>query len=98
MSVDESELIVKFRRRGLWRGNELYLRPPVALEFIEAATSDALRVIGIECFEEESNMLLPRLDLIADFSETTLKRANDDARSFIESVPEHVLCSFTLAQ
>lgn len=98
MSIEESELVAKFRHRGLWRANELYLRPPAAREFIEAATVGTLRVIGIECFEEESNMLRPRLDLIADFSEAPLQRANDDARSFIESIPEYVLCSFTLAE
>jgi hypothetical protein len=97
MSLRETEFIEKFRDRGLWRATELYLRQPDAREFIEAATAETLAIIGIECFDEVSDMLHPRLDLIADFSEASLQQANDDARSFIESVPEHVLCSFTLA-
>lgn len=97
MRSGSTDLLSTFRDRAVTRGDELYLDTAQASELVEVATRRGVRVVGIECFEEVAGNLMPRLDLIADFSDATLTVANTAAQRFIAALPKTILCSFVLS-
>lgn len=75
--LSETEIIDRFREHGIFQeGDELYLRAPMALKFVEVCQENELAVIGFEGFfyDDDEETIEPLLDQIADFS--TVKAAH----------------------
>lgn len=55
---------------GFISGSELYIKMPFALKFIEECNRMNLLILGVEGFELlENKGIMPRMDMIIDFSE-----------------------------
>lgn len=91
--LSENEIINRFRKHGLFRGNELYLAVPIALDFLAACQENNFAIIGIEGFiyHEEQNAIEAKLDYIADYSD--VKAPNWEAyRDLCNQLAKAFLC------
>lgn len=71
-----SDRLAGFSDRAVTRGDELYLGTTEALELVHAATRVGVRVVGIEFFDRIRTNFVPRLELIADFSDAPIAVSN----------------------
>jgi hypothetical protein len=101
----EKQLFDMFRKQGLVYGGELFLSLPGALEFIRACEKNNLSVIGLEGFTEEGRTVMPRTDMIADYSsiqkeswQEFRETCNNDSKKFLIGLnpKDGILISFTL--
>ena len=92
----EDEIINRFRKRGMFRGNELYLEVPVALDFWATCEENNLAIIGIEGFwyNAEKDSIQPIMDYIEDYSEFEASdweayrdRCNQLGKDFLRKLP-----------
>jgi hypothetical protein len=67
--MTEAELLRTFAQRGVVRGNELYLRPADALALLYEYDAYGFAVVGAEAAVLQDAATIPRVDLIADFSD-----------------------------
>jgi hypothetical protein len=69
LSVDD--ITKQFRPYQARASKELYLDAQHALDFVRTCDANAIAVIGIEGFTLSGGKIIPRLDMIADFSSAT---------------------------
>lgn len=69
--LSTAKIISRFRKHGIFRGNELYLKVPIARDFLATCQENNLAILGVEGFiyHEEIDAIESKLDYIADFSE-----------------------------
>jgi hypothetical protein len=48
--LSENETTGRFRKCGMFRGNELYLKVPIAFDFLATCQENNLAIIGVEGF------------------------------------------------
>jgi hypothetical protein len=100
--VNAEELQSMFSDSGFVSGGEFYVRADAAVAYLDACAQNGLVVLGVEGFLRtggKRGKLIPRWDLIADFSglresnnndwETTVKASHREAIRFVyENVKE----------
>ena len=64
-----SRLLLEFASTGVVSKGELYLPVDVARNLVGRCRERSIVILGVEAFELLDGKILPRLDLIADFSE-----------------------------
>jgi hypothetical protein len=70
--LSEDEIINQFRKHGMTRGaGSLYLKVPIAFDFLATCQENNLAIIGVEGFlyTEKTNKIMPVMDYIADYSD-----------------------------
>ncbi len=72
MSLEE-KIFNTFRNVGIKSGEEILIPASHVLKFIETCKQYKVAVQGFEGFEVQSGEIIPRMDLIADFSEIKAK-------------------------
>jgi hypothetical protein len=60
----------------IYDSHEIFFRSDAVLKFIDWCDENDISIIGIEGFEVKEHSITPRLDMIADFSESLGR--NDD--------------------
>lgn len=69
--MESSEILEQFKKydeRDKKENSELLLSPTRSLLFIDACTKNEIAILGIEGFIKEQQKIIPRTDIIADFS------------------------------
>ena len=93
-----------FAKRAALNRHEMFFDSNVALQYVDACYANDIAVIGIDGFGYDGVSLVPRLDLIADYSdpwddswEERLHRRRDAARRFLtEFAATGVLFTFVV--
>lgn len=104
MSAICEQLEETFASRSTLRGGERYFDLKTSASLIEACSLCDVAILGIEVFELQGDHLIPRTDLIADYSKLDCSRWADfrdrsleAARSFLAKLSDAlVLLNFTL--
>lgn len=78
--LSEQQVIRQYQDAGFLRGNELYLEPKVALDFVATCEANELAVVGVEGFTLRNERLIPRMDLIADWSSASAAKWDEYRR------------------
>jgi len=92
----ENEIIHRFREHGMFQGHELYLKVPIALNFLTTCQENNLAIIGVEGFlsNDEEGWIQPIMDYIEDYSdvealnwEAYRNSCHQRARDFLCNLP-----------
>jgi hypothetical protein len=85
--LSEKDIIELYKEKGIFSGNELYLKLRESADFIKTCSDNNFAVVGIEGVYFEGEKSIPDMNIIADYSSAT----KDDWHSFKEQCNESAL-------